>query len=113
MLQIPGNLTASAFGSISEAGRRARLPIFAFQKSQALGGAMVVMGRDYKDSGRQAAQLVARVMRGEDPSHIPLQDYEKTRLIVNLDAARALNITLPAALVQSAQEVIGAQSGNR
>jgi ABC-type uncharacterized transport system substrate-binding protein len=113
VLQIPGNLTASAFGSIGEAGKRAHIPIFAFQKSQAVGGAMVVVGRDYKDSGRHAAHLAARIMRGESPAKIPLEDFQKTRLIVNLDAARALNITLPPALVQSAKEVIGAPRGNR
>ena len=110
VLQIPGNLTASAFGSISESARRARVPVFAFQKSQAIGGAMVVVARDYYDSGRHAAHLAARIMRGEHPKTIPLEDFGKTNLVVNLDAARALNITLPPALVRSAKEVI---DGNR
>jgi putative tryptophan/tyrosine transport system substrate-binding protein len=113
ILQIPGNLTASAFGSISQAGKRAHIPIFAFQKSQAVGGAMVVVGRDYRDSGRRAAHLAARVMRGENPKDIPLEDFQKTRLILNLDAARTLNITLDPALVRSAAEVLGARDGNR
>jgi ABC-type uncharacterized transport system substrate-binding protein len=110
VLQIPGNLTASAFGSISEAARRAHVPVFAFQKSQAVGGAMVVVARDYRDSGRHAAHLAARIMRGENPTKIPLEDFGKTSLIVNLDAARALNITLPPALLRSAKDVI---DGNR
>lgn len=113
VLQIPGNLTASAFGSINEAARRAHIPVFAFQKSQAIGGAMVVVARDYKDSGRHAAQLAARIMRGENPKNIPLEDFGKTSLIVNLDAARALNITLPPPLVRSAKDVIGESNGNR
>lgn len=110
VLQIPGNLTASAFGSISDAGRKARIPIFAFQKSQAVGGAVVVVARDYRDSGRHAAHLAARIMRGESPAKIPLEDFAKTNLIVNLDAARSLNLAVPPALVDSAKEVIG---GNR
>ena len=113
VLQIPGNLTASAFGSISEAARRAHIPIFAFQKSQAVSGAMVVVARDYRESGRHAAHLAARIIRGEEPGKIPLEDFGKTSLIVNLDAAQALNISLPPALVQSAKEVIGAPRGNR
>ena len=113
VLQIPGNLTASAFGSISAAARRAHIPVFAFQKSQALGGAMVVVARDYQDSGRRAAYLAARIMRGEDPKRIPLEDFGGTNLIVNLDAARELDITLPRELVQSAQELIGDANGNR
>lgn len=113
VLQIPGNLTASAFGSISEAARRAHMPVFAFQKSQAIGGAMVVVARDYQDSGRLAAGLAARIMRGEDPKRIPLEDFGGTNLIVNLDAARALDITLSPALVRSAKEVIRDSNGNR
>jgi ABC-type uncharacterized transport system substrate-binding protein len=113
VLQIPGNLTASAFGSISQAARRARIPIFAFQKSQALSGALVVVARDYRDSGRHAAFLAARIMRGEHPSTIPLEDFGKTSLMVNLDAARALDITLPPALVREAQSIIGAPVGGR
>ena len=113
VLQIPGNLTASAFGSISEAARRAHVPIFAFQKSQAIGGAMVVVARDYRDSGRHAAHLAARIIRGEHPGRIPLEDFGKTRLMVNLDAARALNISIPPGLLRSAQEVIGGAGGNR
>ncbi len=113
VLQIPGNLTASAFGSIGEAARSSHLPVFAFQKSQAIGGAMVVVARDYKDSGRHAAFLAARIMRGENPKKIPLEDFAGTSLIVNLDAARALNITLPPPLVRSAKEIIGETSGNR
>jgi ABC-type uncharacterized transport system substrate-binding protein len=113
VLQIPGNLTASAFGSISEAARRAHIPVFAFQKSQAIGGAMVVVARDYIDSGRLAASLAARIMRGENPKNIPLEDFGETNLIVNLDAARALDITLSPALVRSAAEVLGEPDGNR
>jgi putative ABC transport system substrate-binding protein len=113
VLQIPGNLTASAFGSLSEAARRAHVPVFAFQKSQAIGGAMVVVARDYRDSGRHAAFLAARIMRGENPKHIPLEDFGKTNLVVNLDAARALDLTLPPALVRSAKEVLGDSHGNR
>jgi ABC-type uncharacterized transport system substrate-binding protein len=113
VLQIPGNLTASAFGSISEAARRAHVPVFAFQKSQAVGGAMVVVARDYNESGHHAARLAARIMRGENPKTMPLEDFGQTSLIVNLDAARALDITLPPALVRSAKSVMGEPVGNR
>jgi ABC-type uncharacterized transport system substrate-binding protein len=110
VLQIPGNLTASAFGSIADAGRKARIPIFAFQKSQAVGGAVVVVARDYRDSGRHAAHLAARIMRGENPAKMPLEDFAGTNLIVNVEAAHNLNLTLSPSLVASAKEVIG---GNR
>jgi ABC-type uncharacterized transport system substrate-binding protein len=105
--QLPGNLTAAAFASIAQAAQRARVPVFAFQSSAARAGAVAVMARDYYDSGREAARIAARVMRGESPAGIPFVGFADTKLIVNLTAARALGITPPAAIVARADEVIG------
>jgi ABC-type uncharacterized transport system substrate-binding protein len=110
--QIPGNLTVSAFSSINQAAQRAHLPIFAFQNGQAHEGALVVLARDYRDAGSASGALAVRVMRGEDPRNLPIEWYSKTRLVVNLDAARTLHLPLPQPLVQSAKEVIGTADGN-
>jgi len=107
LCQIPGNLTAASFPSIAQAARRTKLPIFAFQSSQAHAGAIVVLARDYADGGREAGLLAARIMRGENPAAIPFQGVKKTRLIVNLEAARSLGLALPPALIKQAEEVIG------
>jgi ABC-type uncharacterized transport system substrate-binding protein len=105
--QVPGNLTASSFPSIAQAAARARLPVFAFQSSQVRTGASLVVGRDYQDSGRQAAALAARIMRGERPGAIPFQPVTRTRVIVNLDAARHAGLVIPRSIVEHAAEVIG------
>jgi ABC-type uncharacterized transport system substrate-binding protein len=105
--QIPGNLTAAAFPTVQQAAARSRLPIFAFQSSQAHGGAVVTVARDYADAGRQSAGLAVRVMRGERPADIPFQAVGKTRLVVNPSAARRIGLTLPPDLVAKADEVVG------
>lgn len=105
--QVPGNLTASAFPSIASAAHRAKQPIFAFQSSQAHGGALVAYARDYFDGGHEAALMAVRIMRGENPATIPFQLVKKTTLVVNLEAARQLNIVLAPALIQQAGQVIG------
>jgi ABC-type uncharacterized transport system substrate-binding protein len=105
--QIPGNLTASAFPNIAQVARRGRVPIFAFQSAQAHGGAALVLARDYRDGGRMAALLAARVMRGERPATLPFQRVTKTRLFVNLTAAREANLAIPSAIVSRADEVVG------
>ncbi|HUC99147.1 MAG TPA: ABC transporter substrate-binding protein [Candidatus Polarisedimenticolaceae bacterium] len=104
--QLPGNLTAAAFPSIAAAANKAKLPIFAFQSTQARYGAAVVLARDYGDAGREAGLLAARVMRGENPGKIPFTPYSKTKLIVNTKAARHIGLTIPPALVKKAEEVI-------
>lgn len=105
--QVPGNLTASSFPSIAQAARQAKLPIFAFQSSQARTGAVVVLARDYGDGGREAGLLAAKVMRGANPATMPFQPVRKTKLIVNPEAARNIGLTLPDALVKRADEVLG------
>jgi putative ABC transport system substrate-binding protein len=58
-------------------------------------------------AGREAALLAIRVMRGESPAKMPFVPVRKTRLIVNRTAARVCGLTLPPAVLQRAQEVIG------
>jgi ABC-type uncharacterized transport system substrate-binding protein len=105
--QIPGNLTVSAFPTLQQAAERARIPIFAFQTGQAHGGAVLALARDYHDAGQQAALLAARVMRGERPATLPFESVGKTRLIVNIAAARRVGLTFPPDLVAGAAEVLG------
>jgi ABC-type uncharacterized transport system substrate-binding protein len=105
--QIGGNLTAAAFGGIAQAARKARLPIFAFQKSQALGGAAVTLVRDYRESGKAAALLAVRIMRGESPAGIPFQSFTGTTLMINGPAAHAVGLNIPAQVLKRNPAMIG------
>jgi ABC-type uncharacterized transport system substrate-binding protein len=107
--QLPGNLTSAAFPSLAQAGRRARLPIFAFATSQARGGAVIAVARDYDDGGRESALMAARIMRGEAIASMPFQEVRTTKVTVNLDAARAVVLTVPQSLIERAHLVIGGQ----
>jgi ABC-type uncharacterized transport system substrate-binding protein len=101
------NLASSCFPSIVQGARRTRTPVFTFLGSTSQQGAVVVLTRDYFDMGHESGRLAARVMRGEDPSAIPLQQSRRNRLLINLDAARDSGLTIPVALVKSADKVIG------
>jgi putative tryptophan/tyrosine transport system substrate-binding protein len=103
--QIPGNVTFAAFPNIAQVAKRARVPIFGFQSSQAA-SAVLTLARDYYESGRQSAALAARVMRGESPAAIPFAAVTNTHVIVNLAAARAAGLTTPPAVLAKANKVI-------
>jgi ABC-type uncharacterized transport system substrate-binding protein len=113
--QLPGNLTASAFPTIADAARRARLPLFGFQTSAAESGAHLVVARDYRDAGAAAALLAIRVMRGESPGSIPFEPARQTKLVANVDAARAIGLRIPASVLARAHRVVhsGAAAGGQ
>jgi ABC-type uncharacterized transport system substrate-binding protein len=107
VVQIASNLTTVAFASITQAARRSRIPLFGSLSSNAHDGAAVVVARDYFDGGHEAGSMAARIIRGEKPADIPFVPLKKTRIVVNLDAARAMGLRIPPALVRRASEVIG------
>jgi ABC-type uncharacterized transport system substrate-binding protein len=104
--QLPGNLTAAAFPSIAQVSKQARVPVFVFQTSQVHAGAVFALARDYYESGRETAALVARVMRGESPAQMPFVCFAKTKVIVNVAAAQAIGLKTPPAILAKADDVI-------
>lgn len=105
--QLPGNLTGASFPSIAQVARRARIPVFVFQSSQAQAGAVVAVARDYYESGRASGALAARVMRGESPAVIPFVAFSGTKLFVNPGAATEIGLRIPRPLIDRADTVVG------
>jgi len=61
---------------------------------------------DRVDIFRRAASYVDRILRGEKPGDLPVQQPVKFELVVNLNAAKALGLTVPDKLLVAADEVI-------
>lgn len=101
------NLAGASFPSIVQAAKRAKIPVFAFLGSTSAQGAAVVLTRDYFDMGQESGQLAARVMRGEPVGRIPLHPSTRNRLLLNRDAAKECGLTLPQALIEAADHVMG------
>jgi putative tryptophan/tyrosine transport system substrate-binding protein len=85
---------------------RYRLPTIYPYRFYATGGGLISYGVDNADLFRRAASYVDRILRGEKPNKLPVQLPTKFELVINLKTAKALGLTVPAALLVAADEVI-------
>jgi ABC-type uncharacterized transport system substrate-binding protein len=109
--QIADNLSNSSFPAIARACEMAKTPLFTFSPSQVKRGAVLGVGSDFAENGREAGLLVAEVIRGKDPARIPFHASTRTRRSVNLHNARRLGLSVPARWVKTADEVVPAGPG--
>jgi len=83
-----------------------RLPAIYGARFIATAGGLLVYGSDNADRSRRAASYVDRLLRGAMVSELPVQFPTSYKLIVNLKAARAIGLDIPATLTARADELI-------
>ena len=91
---------------IGELATRHKLPSCFAEQNGADGGGLMSYGVDYADILRRAATYVGKILKGEKPGDIPIEQASKFVFVVNLKTARAMGSDLPQTLLLLADEVI-------
>jgi len=106
LILLPDTFLASNLKLILEIAAHHQLPaIYPFRYFVGAGGLMSY-GPDVDDQFRQAAGYVDRILRGEKPGDLPVQQPTKFEFVINLKTARALGLDVPPMLLARADEVI-------
>jgi putative ABC transport system substrate-binding protein len=100
------NFMASHHPPILELAKRLRLPTIVGGRAYSVAGGLLYYGINDVDHVRQAATYIDRILRGEKPSDLPVQQPTKYELVINRKTANALGLTLPPTLLALADEVI-------
>jgi putative ABC transport system substrate-binding protein len=104
---LPGDpVTTTHHALILDLAAAYRLPVVGGYRPLAREGALASFGANINEQYRGAATYIDRILRGEKPAALPVQQPVKYELRINLRTAKALGLIVPTALLTFAKEVI-------
>jgi putative ABC transport system substrate-binding protein len=91
---------------IAELAARSRLPAMYALRLHVDAGGLMAYGADIFDLYRRTAVYVDKILKGAKPADLPIEQPTKFELVVNLETAKALGLTIPPSILQRADQVI-------
>jgi ABC-type uncharacterized transport system substrate-binding protein len=106
LLVISSQLTGIVADKIAQYGQEHRLPVIASWREFVASGALLSYGPSRIFEAKRLAGYVQKVLNGEKPADLPIEQPVKFELVINLKTAKALGLTVPPSLLGRADEVI-------
>jgi putative tryptophan/tyrosine transport system substrate-binding protein len=106
ILQVSSPFFSANREALIAQAMRVRLPMTCEQSSFVAVGCLVSYGPNFGEMHRRAAFYVDRILKGERPADLPVEQPTKFDLALNLKSARALGLDVPPTLIARADEVI-------
>jgi ABC-type uncharacterized transport system substrate-binding protein len=110
--QVGAMMTTSTPSFLAEKKRivelvgKYRFPAIYFQREFVDAGGLMSYGADFENLFRRAAHYVDKILKGAKPADLPVQQATKFEFIVNLKAAKEIDLTIPSRVLERANKVI-------
>jgi len=87
-----GDVTVGvAFDSVVAAANSREIPVFSNMPDYAQNGALISLGANYHEIGRQSGHLAAKILRGTSPASVPVENLLPKQLALNMTALERIN----------------------
>jgi len=106
VLIVGGTMLYANRVQVAEHALKSRLPMMCDTKENVEAGCLMSYGASLTDLFRRAASYVDRILKGEKPADLPVEQPTKFELVINLKTAKALGLTIPQTLLLRADQVI-------
>jgi len=93
-------------GRVAELAPANRLPVFSTGRALTDAGILASYGADLREASRRSATYVQRILRGAKPGDLPVELPSKFELVINLNTAKSLGLTIPSSVLARADEVL-------
>ena len=106
LIVLPNAFTVVNRARIVAQAARFRIPAIYPSVAFVQAGGLASYGVELPDLFRRAASYVDRILKGEKPADLPVQAPIKYQMVINLNTAKALGLSIPPTLLATADEVI-------
>jgi putative ABC transport system substrate-binding protein len=103
---ISGGLLPWTEQIIALAAHHALPAMYAYPIIAPQDGGLISYGANPLDAARVAGTYVGRILKGEKPADLPVQQSTRVEMVINLKTAKALGLTVPQSILLRADEVI-------
>ena len=106
IFQIADDLVESQASFLFDTAKKLRLATIFDDESWTTKGSLATYGPNYTQMGRQAADMIDKLLKGAKPKDVPVQSANKFDFVINLRTANAIGLNLPAETLNRADRVI-------
>jgi putative ABC transport system substrate-binding protein len=106
LVLLPDSMHLSQRKRIIDFAARRQLPTVSHFSQFVTDGGLMAYGPDVPDLYRRGAAFVDKIIKGAKPADLPVEQPTKFELVINLQTAKALGVTVPSSLLLRADEVI-------
>jgi putative ABC transport system substrate-binding protein len=106
LLILPDAIFQTQRRQIAELAAKGRLPAVGRMREDAEAGCLMAYGANYRDLVRRAATFVDKILKGAKPGDLPVEQPTQFELVINLNAAKAIGLTIPPSLLLRADQII-------